>query len=171
VSDSCGVAFRQRILYRPPVLLGLWGAAMRTLAVGTVAAVGGIFAVLSGPAVAAQMQPGMWRFTQTTVGASGRERPSRTTRCVPPAEAADPVRFFAPRSDGSCELIENSSLGSRISSRMRCTIGQATREVVTAISFDGPARMTMTTTVATSAGGKSASASVRGEGVRTGDCR
>ena len=171
MSDWCGVAFRQRIRYRPPVLLGLWDAAMRTLALGTVVALGAIFAVLSGPAAAAEMQPGMWRFTQTTTGASGRERPSRTTRCVPPAEAADPVRFFAPHSRGSCELIENSSFGSRISSRMRCTVGPATREVVTAISFDGPARMTMTTTVATSAGGKSASASVRGEGVRTGNCR
>jgi hypothetical protein len=144
---------------------------MHALALGMLLALAAIFAVLSGPAAAAEMQPGMWRFTQTTTGASGRERPSRTTRCVPPAEAADPVRFFAPRSHGSCELIENSSFGSRISSRMRCTVGPATREVVTAISFDGPARMTMTTTVATSAGGKSASASVRGEGVRTGNCR
>jgi hypothetical protein len=139
--------------------------------VATLLALAAMPALASAPATAAEMQPGLWRFTQTTAGASGRARTTSTTRCVRPAEAADPVRYFVPRSRGSCELVENSSFGSRISSKMRCTVGQATQEVGTAISFDGPARMTITTTLVTSAGGKSSSASLRGEGVRTGNCR
>ena len=122
------------------------------------------------PARAAAMQPGLWSFTQQTTGA----RPKRTTRCVRPAEAADPVRYFAPRPAGrlaSCELTENSAFGNRVSSRLRCTAGPTSSELASIIKFDTPQHLTITTTLSTAAGGKSSNVGMRGEGKRIGDCR
>jgi uncharacterized protein DUF3617 len=144
---------------------------MRNAIVGSMLALTAMLAASAAPAAAAEMAPGLWRFTQTTTGAGGRARTTRTTRCVRAAEAADPVRYFAPHSRGRCELIENSSAGSRISARLRCTAGETTQEVASLIAFESPTRFTITTTLATSAGGKTASASLRGDGVRSGACR
>jgi hypothetical protein len=127
------------------------------------------FLAHAAPAYAA-MQPGLWAFTQQTTGT----RPKRTTRCVRPAEAADPVRYFAPRAgrqSGHCELVENTASTARISSRVRCTTGQSSSELSSIINMDTPQHMTITTTLSTSAGGKSSNVGMRGEGKRIGDCR
>lgn len=122
---------------------------------------------------AAEMQPGLWTFTQQT-SAGGRVKQSRTVRCVRPAEAQDPVRYFAPhtgRGAAACELVENSVFGGRISSRLRCSAGPTTMEIASIISIDTPAHLTIRTTLDTSGQGKSRSVGMTGEGTRTGNCR
>src|SRR4051812_19684654 len=91
------------------------------------------------PALAA-MQPGLWSFTQQATGS----KPKRTTRCVRAADAADPVRYFLPRSGGrmgACELVENSGSSTRISSRLRCTAGATSSEVASIINMDTPTHL------------------------------
>jgi hypothetical protein len=122
-------------------------------------------------ATAAEMQPGLWIFTQRTT-AGGRVRQSRTTRCMRPAEAKDPVRYFAPRARGSaCQLTQNSVFGNRISAQLRCSAGETSTDVESIINIDAPTHMTISTTVTISAQGKSSSGGMSGEGVRRGNCR
>lgn len=136
--------------------------------------VAGILLMGGSPAAtAAEMQPGLWIFTQQTRTAGGIKQ-SRKVRCVLPAEAQDPVRYFFPRAgaqNSACELIENSVFGSRISSRLRCAAGETSMELASIITIDTPTHLTIRTTLGTSGQGTSSSVGMTGEGTRTGNCR
>jgi hypothetical protein len=144
-------------------------------AVAIILMIGGVLLMgRSPPAAAAEMQPGRWTFTQETRTGAGVKR-TRTVRCVRPAEAADPVRYFAPRGGGraaACELLENSVFSGRISSRLRCTAGQTSMELGSIINIDTPTHLTIRTTLSTNAGPRqSSNVGMSGEGVRIGNCR
>lgn len=148
---------------------------MGTHAVTIMLMVGGALLMGRSPAaMAAEMQPGMWTFTQQTRTAAGVKR-SRSVRCVRPEDAKDPVRYFAPRGGGraaACELLENSVFAGRISSRMRCTAGQTSMDLGSIINIDTPTHLTIRTTLTTNAGPRqSSNVGMSGEGVRTGNCR
>lgn len=132
-------------------------------------ALGMLLAASAEPVAAVEMQPGMWRFTQTTQ-AGGRAKSRGKARCVSVAQAKDPARYFTPIGQG-CALVSHSTLGSRISSTMRCTNGAATTDVISTVSIDTPTHLTMSSTMTVSAGSTSTSATIRGEGRRTGNCR
>jgi hypothetical protein len=142
----------------------------RRFAAPAMLALGALTLLAAVPAQAAPMQPGLWSFTQQTSGGGAK----RSTRCVRPAEAADPLRYFAPRGGGRaarCEIVENSSFGDRVSSRLRCNAGAGATDLISMITIDTPQHMTIATTLSTTAGGKTSSISMRGEGRRIGNCR
>ena len=118
---------------------------------------------------AAEMQPGMWHFTQTTQG-GGRSKSKASRRCVTAEQAKDPARYFTPIGRG-CALVSHSNFGGRISSNLRCANGETTTDVQSTVSIASPTHLTISTTMTASVGGKSASVVVRGEGRRTGNCR
>ena len=142
---------------------------MRKFVAHTVSALSALFLCWNAaPVGAAEMQPGLWRFTQTTSGGP-RARARASTRCVTPEQAKDPVRYFTPAGQ-SCVLASHSSFGSRISSSLRCTEGDTTTDVNATIVFSSPAAMTITTTVAAQSPRGSASAVMHGTGQLIGAC-
>ena len=120
---------------------------------------------------AAEMQPGLWKFTQRTSTAKGA-RASEKLRCITPADARDPVRYFTPRSDdGGCALVESSASMGRMSARLRCSNGSTTTEVSSLVTVESPTEITMASTVAVNASGREMTAGVKGEGRWVGACR
>lgn len=122
-------------------------------------------------AEAADMQPGLWKFTQRTSTAKGVQA-SQKVRCVTPADARDPVRYFTPRAnDGSCALVENSASLGRMSARLRCTDGPTTTDVTSLVVVESPTHISMSSSLAVNASGREMTAGVKGEGHWVGACR
>jgi hypothetical protein len=132
-------------------------------------ALGILLATSAAPVAAAEMQPGMWRFTQTTQ-AGGRSKSRASSRCVSVAQAKDPASYFAPRGR-DCALLSHSTFSGRISSTVRCTQGSTITDVTSTVSIESPTHLTLSSTMSAMVDGKSASVVVRGEGKRTGNCR
>jgi hypothetical protein len=120
------------------------------------------------PTAAATMEPGLWRFTQSTQG-GGRARAKTTTRCVSAAQAGDPARFFQPLGRG-CVLNSHSGFGSRITSTFRCSHGDGTTDVTSVISFASASEMSISTTMSVTSPRGTASAVLTGSGKRIGNC-
>jgi hypothetical protein len=127
-----------------------------------------LFCMGAAPARAAEMAPGLWRFTQTTQ-VEGRGRTRANTRCITPAQAADPARYFAPRGQG-CVLTANTAFGSRITSTVRCTQEGVTTEVSSTIVFANPASLSITTTSSSRTPRGTINAVLRGAGQRVAAC-
>lgn len=121
-------------------------------------------------AVAAEMQPGRWRFTQQTqMGTKARAK--ATTRCVSPAQAKNPAQYFAPAGRG-CVLTGNSRgfTGGLVSS-LRCQQGDTTSEVASTVTINSPTQMSVSTTMRISSPKGSGTVQIVGSGVRVGNCR
>jgi hypothetical protein len=116
------------------------------------------------PASAAEMQPGQWRFTQTTQ-AGGRASTKATTRCVSPAQAKEPTAYFQPRGAG-CAVTSLTNFGSRITSTLRCTQGAATSEITYTLIFASATDLTISTLLTSG----TASFTMTGQGKRVGEC-
>lgn len=138
------------------------------LAVLALALVGSFWLHGVTPAAAATMQPGQWRFTQTTQ-AVGKGQTRTSMRCVTPAEASDPASYFTPLGEG-CALVSHTSFGSRISSTLRCSQDNSTSDVTSIITFASPAQLSISTRMTTAAGNRSVTATMSGDGVRVGEC-
>lgn len=126
-----------------------------------------VFAFDAAPA-AAQMQPGLWRFTQTTQS-DGQAKTRTSTRCVSEAEAQNPVAYFEPRGDG-CALTANSTWGGRITSTMRCVQGDETSEVTTTVRIESPVRISISSFMGVTSKQGRATVALNGSGERIGEC-
>ena len=143
---------------------------MRKL-IGTIAFGAAIFAADLAPVLAAEMEPGRWRFVQRLEG-GGRARQTAKVRCVRPAEAKNPVGFFTPAGRG-CVLLDNSLFGSRVTARLRCVQGTVTSEVQSTITLVSPRQITASTTLSASSpdGRRSVGVRMTGQGDWIGTCR
>jgi hypothetical protein len=140
---------------------------MIRFAAATVALCAALSMSLATPA-AAQMQPGLWRFTQTTES-GGRTRSRTTTRCVTAAQASDPAAYFHPRGAG-CSLTSHSALGGRVTSSLRCTQGDVTSDITSVVSLSSPTQLTITTNVGLTTKSGRATVRMTGAGQRIGNC-
>ena len=136
---------------------------MTALAAGTLLA-----GMVHASATAAnQMEPGLWRFTQSTGTGNGKARQRTQNRCVSAADAANPVMYFAPRASGAeCAVTGQSAFGSQIKTQLRCGAGADLTEADIAITLDTPQHLT----IATSLTRGKATAQMRGEGRLLGPC-
>ena len=143
---------------------------MKLKLVCLVLALGALYFLLSAQPAAAQMQPGLWRFTQRTdAGNNTKARGKTRTACVTPEQAADAASYFQPRGR-DCVLVQHSRFGTRLTSQVRCTQGGASSEISSTISIASPTELSITTSVVGSRGGQTVSARMQGEGRRIGDC-
>jgi hypothetical protein len=143
---------------------------MKAHKVCLVVALGAFYVLLSAAPAAAQMQPGLWRFTQRTdAGNNTKARGKVRTACVTPAQAADAATYFQPRGRG-CVLVQHSRFGTRLTSQVRCAQGGASSEISSTISIASPTQLSITTSMVGTRGGQTVSARMQGEGQRIGDC-
>lgn len=117
---------------------------------------------------AAQMQPGLWRFTQTTES-GGRSRARTSTRCVSLAQAKDPAAYFQPRGVG-CALIAHNTWAGRVTSTMRCAQGDTTSEITSTVRVASPTQISITTTMGVTSKAGRATVRLTGSGERIGNC-
>jgi hypothetical protein len=127
-----------------------------------------VLCFVTAPAAAQQMQPGLWRFTQSTQ-AGGRSGGKTMMRCVSAAQAQRPAAYFTPRGRG-CVVLSNSNWASRLTSTVRCKIGDRTSEVNSTVRISSPTSISVSTTMTASAGGRSGTIRMTGAGERVGDC-
>jgi hypothetical protein len=165
------VAILGRILYSANMVLACEkGWPMKVRVVCFVLALGALYLFLSAAPAAAQMQPGLWRFSQSTdAGNNTKARAKVRTACLTPAQAEDAATYFQPRGR-DCVLVQHSRFGTRLTSQIRCTQGGATSDISSTISLASPTQLSITTTVVGTRGGQTVSARMQGEGQRLGDC-
>ncbi|HEX2215194.1 MAG TPA: DUF3617 family protein [Xanthobacteraceae bacterium] len=127
-----------------------------------------ILLALETPAAAAEMQPGLWRFTQRTQ-AGGQASQKTTTRCVSAAEAKNPASYFLPTGRG-CALQAHSAAGGRIDSTLRCVNEGTVSDLTATVLIPNPTQMSITTAMTSTISGRSVSVSMTGQGQRIGAC-
>jgi Protein of unknown function (DUF3617) len=126
------------------------------------------------PARADGLQPGLWRILTRPVidGMAGREQES--TRCLTPADVADPARTFSPVGrtvNSTCEMVEHELTPQRLKWHLQCT-GQLDMDLTGEFLFDAPEHYTATITTASSMQGQRLQAGrMTVEAQRVGECQ
>jgi hypothetical protein len=98
------------------------------------------------------LQPGLWRVLSRPVidGVAGREQES--TRCLTPADVADPGKTFSPVGgtvNSTCEMVEHELTPGRLKWHLQCT-GQLDMDLTGEFVFDAPEHYSATITTASS---------------------
>jgi len=120
------------------------------------------------------LQPGLWRILTRPVidGLAGREQES--TRCLTPADVADPARTFSPVGrtvNSTCQMVEHELTPQRLKWHLQCT-GQLDMDLTGEFLFDAPEHYTATITTASSMQGQKLQAGrMAVEAQRVGECR
>ena len=119
------------------------------------------------------LQPGLWRILTHPVidGAAGREQ--QNTRCLTPADVADPEKTFSPVGstvNSTCEMVEHELTPQRLKWHLQCT-GQLDMDLTGEFLFDAPEHYSATITTASSMQGRQLQAGrMTVEGQRVGEC-
>ncbi len=131
-------------------------------------------AVLSASLAHAEgLQPGLWRILTHPVidGAAGREQ--QNTRCLTPADVADPDKTFSPVGstvNSTCQMVEHELTPGRLKWHLQCT-GQLDMDLTGEFLFDTPEHYSATITTASSMQGRRLQAGrMTVEGQRVGEC-
>jgi hypothetical protein len=135
-----------------------------------------VLLVLLGTPVARadSLQPGLWRVLSRPVidGVAGREQES--TRCLTPADVADPERTFSPVGrtvNSTCEMVEHELTPVRLKWHLQCT-GELDMDLTGEFLFDAPEHYSATITTASSMQGHRLQAGrMTVEAQRVGECR
>ena len=134
-----------------------------------------VLVLLSTPFARADgLQPGLWRVLSRPVidGVAGREQQS--TRCLTPADVADPARTFSPVGrtvNSTCQMVEHELTPQRLKWHLQCT-GQLDMDLEGEFSFDAPEHYSATVTTASSMLGRQLQAGRMAiEGQRVGECQ
>src|SRR5258708_35991451 len=120
------------------------------------------------------LPPGLWRVLSRPVidGVAGREQES--TRCLTPADVADPAKTFSPVGrtvNSTCEMVERELTPQRLKWHLQCT-GQLDMDLTGEFLFDAPEHYSATITTASSMLGRQLQASrMTIEGQRMGECQ
>ncbi|HLH97339.1 MAG TPA: DUF3617 family protein [Xanthobacteraceae bacterium] len=120
------------------------------------------------------LQPGLWRILSRPVidGVAGRVQ--ENTRCLTPADVADPEKTFSPVGrtvNSTCEMVEHELTPERLKWHLQCT-GQLDMDLTGDFSFDAPEHYTaVVTTAASMAGRLMQSGRMTIEGQRVGECQ
>jgi hypothetical protein len=119
------------------------------------------------------LQPGMWRILTHPVidGVAGREQ--ENTRCLTPADVADPEKTFSPVGstvNSTCQMVEHELTAGRLKWHLQCT-GQLDMDLTGEFLFDAPEHYSATITTASSMQGRQLQAGrMTVEGRRVGEC-
>ncbi len=131
--------------------------------------------LLSTPFARAEgLQPGLWRILTHPVidGVAGREQ--ENTRCLTPADVADPEKTFSPVGqtvNSTCEMVEHELTPGRLKWHLQCT-GQLDMDLTGEFLFDAPEHYSATVTTAASMMGRLMQAGrMTVEGQRVGECQ
>ncbi|HWF97366.1 MAG TPA: DUF3617 family protein [Xanthobacteraceae bacterium] len=131
--------------------------------------------LLSAPFARADgLQPGLWRILTHPVidGVAGREQ--ENTRCLTPADVADPEKTFSPVGqtvNSTCEMVEHELTPGRLKWHLQCT-GQLDMDLTGEFLFDAPEHYSATVTTAASMMGRLMQAGrMTVEGQRVGECQ
>jgi hypothetical protein len=134
-----------------------------------------LLALLGAPCARADgLQPGLWRVLSRPVidGVAGREQES--TRCLTPADVADPGKTFSPVGrtvNSTCEMVEHELTPGRLKWHLQCT-GELDMDLTGEFLFDAPAHYSATITTASSMQGHRLQAGrMTVEAQRVGECR
>lgn len=120
------------------------------------------------------LQPGLWRILTHPVidGVAGREQ--ENTRCLTPADVADPEKAFSPVGhtvNSTCRMVEHELTPQRLKWHLQCT-GQLDMDLTGDFLFDAPEHYTATITTASSMQGHRLQAGrMTVEGQRVGECQ
>ena len=119
------------------------------------------------------LQPGLWRVLSRPVidGVAGREQ--QNTRCLTPADVADPEKTFSPVGstvNSTCQMVEHELTPGRLKWHLQCT-GQLDMDLTGEFLFDAPEHYSATITTASSMLGHQLQAGrMTVEGQRVGEC-
>ena len=134
-----------------------------------------LLALIGTPSARADgLQPGLWRILTRPVidGVAGREQES--TRCLTPADVADPAMTFSPVGrtvNSTCQMIEHELTPQRLKWHLQCT-GQLDMDLEGEFLFDAPEHYSATVTTASSMLGRQLQAGrMTVEGQRVGECQ
>jgi hypothetical protein len=120
------------------------------------------------------LQPGLWRVLTHPVidGVAGRVQ--ENTRCLTPADVADPGKTFSPVGqtvNSTCEMVEHELTPQRLKWHLQCT-GQFDMDLTGEFLFETPEHYTAVVTTAASIGGRQMQAGrMTVEGERVGECQ
>jgi hypothetical protein len=120
------------------------------------------------------LQPGLWRILTRPVidGVAGREQ--ENTRCLTPADVADPEKAFSPVGrtvNSTCQMVEHELTPQRLKWHLQCT-GQLDMDLTGEFLFDAPEHYTATITTASSMQGHRLQAGrMTVEGQKIGECQ
>jgi hypothetical protein len=130
--------------------------------------------LLSTPFARAEgLRPGLWRILTHPVidGVAGREQ--QNTRCLTPADVADPEKTFSPVGstvNSTCQMVEHELTPGRLKWHLQCT-GQLDMDLTGEFLFDAPEHYSATVTTASSMLGRQLQAGrMTVEGQRVGEC-
>jgi hypothetical protein len=142
---------------------------------GRLAAVLALLVLLTTPSARADgLQPGLWRVLTRPVidGVAGREQ--ENTRCLTPADVADPEKAFSPVGrtvNSTCAMVEHELTPQRLKWHLQCT-GQLDMDLTGEFLFDAPEHYTATITTASSMQGHKLQAGrMTVEAQRVGECQ
>ena len=106
-------------------------------------------------ALAAGIEPGLWKITSRTETGGVIGPPHESSKCLTPAEAHDLATTFSPvpnTINSVCAPIERSLIGEKLSWRQVCK-GQLNMELTGEFDFDSPHHYTATITTKAEMGG------------------
>jgi hypothetical protein len=134
-----------------------------------------LLTLLSTPSARADgLQAGLWRVLTRPVidGVAGREQ--ENTRCLTPADVADPEKAFSPVGrtvNSTCQMVERELTPQRLKWHLQCT-GQLDMDLTGEFLFDAPEQYSATITTASSMAGHPLQAGrMTLEAQRVGECQ
>ena len=127
---------------------------------------------------AIELQPGMWKTTETGTEDGKPAKPEVEESCMTPQEARDAknvvaeLRKQAQASGGQCQRYDVNESGNTVTFVMRCGMAQQfMMDISGTFNFVSATRYTGTLKSAITLGGKTTTSDKKIDAVRVGDCR